>query len=75
MASIVTGPERRLEGGFAASVLRDGAVFTAAYRNGVAATETELLALGIEFKNRRQRPNHLDTGVLILCPGHIAQLR
>jgi len=46
--------------GFPASVLSDnGAIFTAAYRRGVAALETELLALGIEFKH--SRPYHPQT--------------
>jgi transposase len=43
--------------GFPASVLSDnGAIFTASYRNGVAAMESELLSLGIEFKH--SRPYH-----------------
>jgi transposase len=43
--------------GFPASVLSDnGAIFTASYRNGIAAMETELLSLGIEFKH--SRPYH-----------------
>jgi len=46
--------------GFPASVLSDnGAIFTASYRNGVAAMETELLSLGIEFKH--SRPYHPQT--------------
>jgi transposase InsO family protein len=46
--------------GYPASVLSDnGAVFTASYRNGVAAMETELLGLGIEFKH--SRPYHPQT--------------
>jgi transposase InsO family protein len=46
--------------GFPASVLSDnGAIFTASYRNGMAAMETELLALGIEFKH--SRPYHPQT--------------
>jgi transposase InsO family protein len=46
--------------GYPASVLSDnGAVFTASYRNGVAAMETELVALGIEFKH--SRPYHPQT--------------
>jgi transposase len=43
--------------GFPASVLSDnGAIFTASYRNGIAAMETKLLSLGIEFKH--SRPYH-----------------
>src|SRR5580658_10069316 len=43
--------------GFPAAVLSDnGAIYTASYRNGVAAMETELLSLGIEFKH--SRPYH-----------------
>jgi transposase InsO family protein len=43
--------------GFPASVLSDnGAIFTASYRNGVAAMESELLSRGIEFKH--SRPYH-----------------
>ena len=43
--------------GFPASVLSDnGAIFTASYRNGISAMETELVSLGIEFKH--SRPYH-----------------
>ena len=43
--------------GSPASVLSDnGAIYTASYRNGIAAMETELLSLGIEF--RHSRPYH-----------------
>jgi transposase InsO family protein len=46
--------------GFPASVLSDnGAIYTASYRNGIAAMETELLSLGIEFKH--SRPYHPQT--------------
>jgi Integrase core domain len=46
--------------GFPASVLSDnGAIYTASYRNGIAAMETELLSLGIEF--RHSRPYHPET--------------
>jgi transposase InsO family protein len=46
--------------GFPASVLTDnGAVYTAAYRGGRSAMESELLALGIEFKH--SRPYHPQT--------------
>jgi len=46
--------------GFPASVLSDnGAIFTASYRNGIAAMESELLARGIEFKH--SRPYHPQT--------------
>jgi transposase len=49
--------------GFPASVLSDnGAIFTASYRNGIAAMETELLALGIEFKHSRPYPPDLRQG-------------
>jgi len=43
--------------GFPESVLSDnGAVYTASYRGGRGAMETELLALGIVFKH--SRPYH-----------------
>jgi transposase InsO family protein len=43
--------------GFPESVLSDnGAVYTASYRGGVGAMETELLALGIVFKHSRPYP-------------------
>jgi hypothetical protein len=43
--------------GYPASVLSDnGAVFTAAYRHGIGAMESELCALGITFKH--SRPYH-----------------
>lgn len=46
--------------GFPASVLSDnGAIFTAAYRNGIGAMESELCALGITFKH--SRPYHPQT--------------
>jgi hypothetical protein len=46
--------------GLPASVLADnGAVFTAAYRNGVCVMESELLALGISY--RHSRPYHPQT--------------
>jgi transposase InsO family protein len=46
--------------GLPASVLSDnGAIFTASYRNGVAAMESSLLSLGIEFKH--SRPYHPQT--------------
>jgi transposase InsO family protein len=46
--------------GFPESVLSDnGAVYTASYRGGVGAMETELLALGIVFKH--SRPYHPQT--------------
>jgi transposase InsO family protein len=46
--------------GYPASVLTDnGAVFTAAYRNGIGAMESELCALGITFKH--SRPYHPQT--------------
>ena len=46
--------------GFPASVLSDnGAIFTASYRNGIAAMESELLSRGIEFKH--SRPYHPQT--------------
>jgi len=46
--------------GFPASVLSDnGAIFTASARNGVCAMESELVALGIEF--RHSRPYHPQT--------------
>lgn len=46
--------------GYPASVLSDnGAVFTAAYRNGIGALESELCALGIAFKH--SRPYHPQT--------------
>jgi transposase InsO family protein len=46
--------------GFPAAVLSDnGAIFTAAYRNGMAAMESTLLSLGIEF--RHSRPYHPQT--------------
>jgi transposase InsO family protein len=46
--------------GYPASVLSDnGAVFTAAYRNGIGAFESELVALGIAFKH--SRPYHPQT--------------
>lgn len=46
--------------GLPASVLSDnGAIFTAAYRNGISAMETELVSLGIEFKH--SRPYHPET--------------
>jgi|SRR5271170_3237655 len=48
------------EHGFPESVLSDnGAVYTAAYRGGRGAMETELLALGIVFKH--SRPYHPQT--------------
>jgi transposase InsO family protein len=46
--------------GYPASVLSDnGAIFTAAYRNGIGAMESELCALGITFKH--SRPYHPQT--------------
>ena len=46
--------------GFPASVLTDnGAIYTAAYRGGRSAMESELLALGIAFKH--SRPYHPQT--------------
>jgi transposase InsO family protein len=46
--------------GYPASMLTDnGAVFTATYRGGIGAMETELLALGIAFKH--SRPYHPQT--------------
>jgi transposase InsO family protein len=46
--------------GYPASVLSDnGAVFTAVYRNGIGAMESELCALGIAFKH--SRPYHPQT--------------
>ncbi len=46
--------------GFPASVLTDnGAVFTATYRSGIGALETELCTLGIAFKH--SRPYHPQT--------------
>jgi transposase InsO family protein len=46
--------------GYPASVLSDnGAIFTAAARHGVCVMESELLALGIEFKH--SRPEHPQT--------------
>jgi hypothetical protein len=46
--------------GYPAAALSDnGAVFTAAYRNGIAAMESELCALGIAFKH--SRPYHPQT--------------
>jgi transposase InsO family protein len=46
--------------GFPAGMLTDnGAIFTASYRNGSAAMEAELLALGIEL--RHSRPYHPQT--------------
>jgi hypothetical protein len=46
--------------GYPASVLSDnGAVFTATYRNGIGAMESELCALGIVFKH--SRPYHPQT--------------
>ena len=46
--------------GLPASVLSDnGAIFTASYRNGISAMETELVSLGIEFKH--SRPYHPQT--------------
>jgi transposase InsO family protein len=46
--------------GLPTSVLSDnGAIFTASYRNGLAAMESEMLSLGIEFKH--SRPYHPQT--------------
>src|SRR5215213_1937636 len=46
--------------GYPASVLSDnGAVFTATYRGGIGAMESELCALGISFKH--SRPYHPQT--------------
>jgi transposase InsO family protein len=46
--------------GYPASVLSDnGAVFTATYRGGIGAMESELCALGIAFKH--SRPYHPQT--------------
>jgi len=46
--------------GYPASVLSDnGAIFTASYRHGVTAMETELWAAGIDFKH--SRPYHPQT--------------
>jgi transposase InsO family protein len=46
--------------GYPASMLTDnGAVFTAAYRQGIGALESELVALGIAFKH--SRPYHPQT--------------
>lgn len=46
--------------GFPASLLTDnGAIYTAAYRNGRSALESELLSLGIAFKH--SRPYHPQT--------------
>jgi transposase InsO family protein len=65
--SVVTAPavlgtfhEAAKAWGFPASVLTDnGAVYTAAYRGGRSAMESELLRLGVEFKH--SRPYHPQT--------------
>jgi transposase InsO family protein len=57
---VATFHEAAARWGYPASMLSDnGAVFTAAARHGVCAMESELMALGIDFKH--SRPEHPQT--------------
>jgi len=57
---VATFHEAAAQYGFPASVLSDnGAIFTAAARNGVCVMESELLSLGIAYKH--SRPYHPQT--------------